>query len=167
MTQNVLERNWECWCLWPLFHPPPLSREVNNGTEPLCSTRSSCLDGLCPLSPRPAPSTESRPWLSGALWKPCTNLRAAERRWCDVEGCLDLTVFQSLLVHPASPLQKKGSRRLSKMTRFTVPLPLPPITNSARCPVRSVGTQFPIMTGGQCFIPYANKPALVYSLGSQ
>ena len=37
---------------------------VNDVTESLCSTLSSCLDSLCPLSTRTAWATQSYPWLS-------------------------------------------------------------------------------------------------------
>src|SRR4029434_1237183 len=50
---------------------PPLSTfsslGVDDATESLCSTLSSCLDSLCPLSTRPARSTQSHSWLSDTL----------------------------------------------------------------------------------------------------
>ncbi len=49
--------------------------DVNTATDTLCSTLTSCLDHICPLSSRPARAAPSNSWLSGVL-------RAAERKWC-------------------------------------------------------------------------------------
>ncbi len=43
------------------------SLDVNSATDTLCSTLTSCLDNICPLSSRPAHSTPSNPRLSDVL----------------------------------------------------------------------------------------------------
>src|SRR4029434_8403709 len=60
---------------------PSSSLGVDDATESLCSTLSSCLDSLYPLSTRPARSTQSYSWLSDTLRTHRSNLRAAERQW--------------------------------------------------------------------------------------
>ena len=80
---------------------PPLttfsSLGVNDATESLCSTLSSCLDSLCPLSTRPAQSTQSHSWLSDTLRTQCSNLRVAERKWHKSAAPDDLASYQTLL----------------------------------------------------------------------
>ncbi len=43
------------------------SLDVNAATDTLCSTLTSCLDNICPLSSRPARAAPSIPWLSDVL----------------------------------------------------------------------------------------------------
>ena len=64
------------------------SLEVNEATETLCSTLSSCLDSMCPLSTLGLmiPSDRLR-----------TNLRAAARKKHESKDPADLTKFQALL----------------------------------------------------------------------
>src|SRR4029434_2578584 len=87
----------------------------------LCSTLSSCLDSLCPLSTRPARSTQSHSWLSDTLRTQRSNLRAAERKW-HKSAALDEQATRHCWPpsHPASLLR----RRLFSMTRSTVQLTL-------------------------------------------
>ncbi len=66
-------------------------------TDTLCSTLTSCLDNICPLSSRPARAAPSNPWLSNVLREHRTNLRAAERKWCKSKDPLDLSKYKSLL----------------------------------------------------------------------
>ncbi len=57
------------------------SLDVNAAADTLCSTLTSCLDDICPLSSRPARTAPSNPWLSDVLREHWTRLRAAERKW--------------------------------------------------------------------------------------
>ncbi len=57
------------------------SLDVNTATDTLCSTLTTCLDDICPLSSRPARTAPSNPWLSDVLREHRTRLRAAERKW--------------------------------------------------------------------------------------
>ncbi len=43
------------------------SLNVNAATDTLCSTLTTCLDDICPLSSRPARTAPSNPWLSDVL----------------------------------------------------------------------------------------------------
>ncbi len=85
------------------------SLDVNAATDTLCSTLTSCLDNICPLSSRPARAAPSNPWLSDVLREHRTKLRAAERKWRKSNDPSDLTRYQSLLssfsteVHTANP----------------------------------------------------------------
>ncbi len=73
------------------------SLDVNAATDTLCSTLTSCLDDICPLSSRPARAAPSNPWLSDVLREHRTKLRAAERKWRKSNDPSDLTRYQSLL----------------------------------------------------------------------
>ncbi|KAI2645655.1 hypothetical protein H4Q32_028702 [Labeo rohita] len=73
------------------------SLEVNAATDTLCSTLTSCLDNIRPLSSRPARSTPLNPWLSDVLRKHQSELRAAERKWCKSKDPSDLSMYQSLV----------------------------------------------------------------------
>ncbi len=73
------------------------SLDVNAATDTLCSTLTSCLDDICPLSSRPAWAAPSNPWLSDVLREHRIKLRAAERKWCKSNDLSDLTRYQSLL----------------------------------------------------------------------
>src|SRR4029434_5429772 len=98
---------------------PPLSTffslGVDDTTESLCSTLSSCLDTLCPLSTRPARSTQSHSWLSERSAPILERLRESGtnlQHW---------TILQATRhcwppSHPASLLL----RRLFSTTRSTV-----------------------------------------------
>ena len=87
---------------------PPLSTfsslGVDDATEALCSTLSSCLDSLCPLSTRPARSTQSHSWLSDTLRTQRSNLRAAERKWHKSAALDDLASYQTLLASFSSSI---------------------------------------------------------------
>ncbi len=72
---------------------------VNAATDTLCSTLNSCLDGICPLSSRPARTAPSNPWLSDVLREHRTRLRAAERKWQKSNDLSDLSIYQSLLLY--------------------------------------------------------------------
>ncbi len=73
------------------------SLDVNAATDTLCSTLTSCLDDICPLSSRPARTVPSNPWLSDVLHEHWTRLRAAERKWQKSNDPSDLSMYQSLL----------------------------------------------------------------------
>ncbi len=73
------------------------SLDVNAATDTLCSTLTSCLDDICPLSSRPARAAPSNPWLADVLREHRTKLRAAERKWRKSNDPSDLTRYQSLL----------------------------------------------------------------------
>ncbi|KAI2667146.1 hypothetical protein H4Q32_003555 [Labeo rohita] len=73
------------------------SLEVNAATDTLCSTLTSCLDYICPLSSRPARATPPNPWLSDVLHEHRSKLRAAERQWRKSKDPSDLSMYQSLL----------------------------------------------------------------------
>ncbi len=73
------------------------SLDVNAATDTLCSTLTSCLDDICPLSSRPAWTAPSIPWLSDVLREHRTRLRAAERKWQKSNDPSDLSMYQSLL----------------------------------------------------------------------
>ncbi len=70
---------------------------MNAATDTLCSTLTSCLDNICPLSSRPARTAPSNPWLSDVLHEHRTRLRAAERKWQKSNDPSDLSMYQSLL----------------------------------------------------------------------
>ncbi len=71
--------------------------DVNAATDTLCSTLTSCLDNICPLSSRTAQAAPSNSWLSNFLCEHRTKLRAAERKWCKSKYSSDLSKYQSLL----------------------------------------------------------------------
>ncbi len=73
------------------------SLDVNAATDTLCSTLTSCLDDICPLSSRPARAAPSNPRLSNVLCEHRTKLRAAERKWRKSNNPSDLSRYQSLL----------------------------------------------------------------------
>lgn len=62
------------------------SLKVSDATESLCSTLSSCLDRLCPLSTKAAHSNQPHPWMTDTIWKLHTDLRAAERKCQKSQG---------------------------------------------------------------------------------
>ncbi len=72
------------------------SLDVNTATDTLCSTLTTCLDDICPLSSRPARTAPSNPWLSDVLREHRTRLRAAERKWQKSNDPSDLSMYQSL-----------------------------------------------------------------------
>ncbi len=71
--------------------------DVNTVTDTLCSTLTSCLDHICPLSSRPARAAPSNSWLSDVLREHRSELRAAERKWRKSKDLSDLSIYQSLL----------------------------------------------------------------------
>ncbi len=73
------------------------SLDVNAATVTLCSTLTTCLDDICPLSSRPARTAPSNPWLSDVLREHRTRLRAAERKWRKSNEPSDLSMYQSFL----------------------------------------------------------------------
>src|SRR4029434_4867719 len=77
---------------------------VNDATESLCFTLSSCLDLFCTLSTRPARSTVSHSWLSDTLRTQRSNLRAAERKWHKSAALVDLASYQTLLASFSSSI---------------------------------------------------------------
>ncbi len=64
---------------------------MNAATDTLCSTLTSCLDNICPLSSRPARTAPSNPWLFDVLCEHQTRLRAAERKWRKLNDPSDLS----------------------------------------------------------------------------
>ncbi len=82
------------------FLPSPThfsSLDVNAATDTLCSTLTTCLDDICPLSSRPARTAPSNPWLSDVFREHRTRLRAAERKWRKSNEPSDLSMYQSFL----------------------------------------------------------------------
>ncbi len=78
--------------------PKPLSSlDANSATDTFCSTLTSCLDTVCPLSSRPGRTTPSAPWLSDVLREHRSKLRVAERVWGKLKNPTDLNVYRSLL----------------------------------------------------------------------
>ncbi len=73
------------------------SLDGNAATDTLCSTLTSCLDDICPLTSRPARTAPSNPWLSDVLREHRTRLRAAERKLQKSNDLSDLSMYQSLL----------------------------------------------------------------------
>ncbi len=73
------------------------SLDVNAATDTLCSTLTTCLDDICPLSSRLARTAPSNPWLSDVLRDHRTRLRAAERKWQKSNEPSDLSMYQSFL----------------------------------------------------------------------
>ncbi|KAI7813775.1 reverse transcriptase [Triplophysa rosa] len=71
--------------------------DTNSATDTLCSTQTSCLDNLCPLTSRPSRASPSAPWLSDVLCEHRAMLRSAERKWCKSKEPADLGLYQSLL----------------------------------------------------------------------
>ncbi len=71
--------------------------DVNAATDTLCSTLTSYLDDICPLSTRPAWADPSNSWLSDVLREHRTKLRAAERKWRKSNDPSDPSRYQSLL----------------------------------------------------------------------
>ncbi len=53
------------------------SLDANSATDTFCSTLTSYLDTVCPLSSRPARTTPSAPWLFDVLREHRSKLRAA------------------------------------------------------------------------------------------
>ncbi|KAL7851889.1 hypothetical protein SRHO_G00176740 [Serrasalmus rhombeus] len=81
--------------------PPPdsfSSLNVNDATDALCSTLSSCLDDLCPLTTRVMRSNKPQPWLKNDTVRELrSRLRAAERKWREKRIHADLQNYQLLL----------------------------------------------------------------------
>ncbi len=73
------------------------SLDVNAATDTLCSTLTTCLDDICPLSSRRARTAPSNSWLSDVLREHRTRLRAAERKWRKSNEPSDLSMYQSFL----------------------------------------------------------------------
>uniref|UniRef100_A0A8C2CBY5 HD domain-containing protein n=1 Tax=Cyprinus carpio TaxID=7962 RepID=A0A8C2CBY5_CYPCA len=73
------------------------SLDANSAADTFCSTLTSCLDTVCPLSSRPGRTTLSAPWLFDVLSEHDSKLRAAERVWRKSKNTTDLNVYQSLL----------------------------------------------------------------------
>ncbi len=70
---------------------------MNAATDTLCSTLTSCLDNICPLSSRPAWAALSIPWLSNVLCEHLSKLRAAERKRSKSKDPSELSMYRSLL----------------------------------------------------------------------
>ncbi len=68
---------------------------MNAATDTLCSTLTSCLDDICPLSSRPARAAPTNPWLSDVLREHWTRLRSAEKKWRKSNDPSDLSMYQS------------------------------------------------------------------------
>ncbi len=99
------------------------SLDVNAATDTLCSTLTSCLDNICPLSSRPARAAPSNSWLSNVLREHRTNLRAAERKNCaKSKDSSDLSKYQSLLssvragVHTVKSSHNKITSSITRST---------------------------------------------------
>ncbi len=81
------------------------SLDVNAATDTLCSTLTSCLDNICPLSPRPARTAPSNPWLSDVLREHRIRLQQREngenqtirRTWVCINHCFHISQLKSTL----------------------------------------------------------------------
>ncbi len=71
--------------------------DVNAATDTLCSTITSCLDDICPLSSRPVRTAPSNPRFSDVLREHRTRLRVVERKWRKLNDPSDPSRYQSLL----------------------------------------------------------------------
>ncbi len=80
------------------------SLDVNAATDTLCSTLTSCLDDICPLSSRPARTVPSNPWLSDVLCEHRTTLhqqsenganQTSRRTWVCINRCFHLSPLKS------------------------------------------------------------------------
>ncbi len=81
---------------------------VNTATDTLCSTLTSCLDHICPLSSRPAHAAPSNSWLSDVLCEHLSELRAAERKWRKSKDPSDQSIYQSLLSSFSAEVHYQG-----------------------------------------------------------
>ncbi|KAI2642373.1 hypothetical protein H4Q32_026077 [Labeo rohita] len=119
------------------------SLDVNAATDTLCSTLTSCLDDMCPLSSKPARAAPPNPWLSDVLREHGSKLRAAERKWRKSKHPSDLSMYKCLLssfsaqVHTAksSYFHNKinnapDTRKLFKTFNSLLCPPTPPPTTS-------------------------------------
>ncbi len=119
------------------------SLDANATSDTLCSTLTSCLDYIYPLSSRPEQTAPSNPWLSDVLHENRTRLRAAERKWQKSNDPSDLSRYQSLLsffsaeVHTAklSHFHNKinsapDMRNLFRTFNYLLCPPSPPPTSS-------------------------------------
>ncbi len=104
---------YTCICIYVIFRRIPAicygfilasspeqlsSLDANSATDTFCSTLTSCLDTVCPLSSRPARTTPwSAPWLSDVLHEHRSKLRAAESVWRKSQTPTDLNVYKTLL----------------------------------------------------------------------
>ncbi len=78
------------------------SLDVNAATDTLCSTLTSCLDDICPLSSRPARTAPSNPWLSDVLPDSERQRENGEnqmmrRAWVCINRCFHLSPLKSTL----------------------------------------------------------------------
>ncbi len=61
------------------------SLDVNTATDTLCSTLTTCLDDICPLSSRPARTAPSNPWLSDVLREHRTRLPSGREKMAKIK----------------------------------------------------------------------------------
>src|SRR4029434_2607857 len=91
----------------------------------------------CPLSTRPARSTQSHSWLSDTLRTQRSNLRAAERKSHKSAALDDLASYQTLLASFSSSItaakktffNDKTRKLFSTFKTLLFPPPPPPATN--------------------------------------
>ncbi len=116
---------------------------MNAATDTLCSTLTSCLNDICPLSCRPARTAPFNLWLSDVLREHRTRLRVAERKCRKSNDPSGLSRYQSLLssfsaeVHTAksSHFHNKinsapDMRNLFRTFNYLICPPSPPPTTS-------------------------------------
>ncbi|KAK9954730.1 hypothetical protein ABG768_016776 [Culter alburnus] len=107
------------------------SLDVNTATDTLCSTLTSSLDSICPLSSRPARATPSNPWLSDVLREHRTKLRAAERKWHKSKVQSDLSSYAAKSSYFHNKINStSNTRTLFKTFNSLLCPPPPPPTSS-------------------------------------
>ncbi len=107
---------------------------MNTATDTLCSTLTTCLDDICPLSSRPARTASSNPWLSDVLREHRTRLRAAERKWRKSNEPSDLSMYQSFLSSFSAEVHTAKSSHFHKINNAPDMRDLFRTFNSLLCP---------------------------------
>ncbi len=96
------------------------SLDVNAATDTLCSTLTSCLDDICPLSSRPAraaPSNPGYPMFFVSIGPNSERQRenganqTIHRTWLGISLCFHLSLLKSTLPNPHIPQQDQQRSR--------------------------------------------------------
>ncbi len=91
--------------------------DVNAATETLCSTLTSCLDHIYPLTSRPARAALSNPWCIYDVFREHrSKLRAAENKWRKSKDPSDLSIYQSLLSSFSAEVHTSTTRSTAHLT---------------------------------------------------
>ncbi len=92
--------------------------DVNAATETLCSTLTSCLDHIYPLTSRPARAALSNPWCIYDVFREHrSKLRAAENKWRKSKDPSDPSIYQSLLSSFSAEVHTSTTRSTAHLTR--------------------------------------------------